>query len=697
MTWRSLGPSNIGGCMLGVAIDFSSNSRLYAAAASGGCWHLDYTVSAFPPAMTIGTQWAPLTDQQPLLYTTAVATCRRHPQTVYYATGHYNLPWPAQVWRSDDRGANWLLPNQFDFGLIYRMIADPDDAMRVYLASTSGLWGTSTGGSAWNRLYTGNVWDVAMDPDDPAIVYAAIEGVGLIKTTNARPHRPLDFIPFWRRVLPWSFMPLPSMIRIGLGGQGDPNHRVVALKFEEEVWRHPHSAEDVQAWESKGKPGFSDPNSGQGSWDHVIAIDPFDDRVILAGAQDLYRTNGESEWQKVAGYGTETHSDQQQVIFDPAQPGVVYLANDGGVWSSRDSGATWFSLNGGLVTAELFHSGLSGGTVMATMYHEGLIGSTAVQTTNWSVLEGGSWEFSGAFGDPRRSGRFYIFKDTLGLRRFLVVPVGVLNAFDTDVGDFVPRSIDFDMRSNSNTIVVGTDDGRVMRALDGDSLTPTWTTEPGIPGGQAITGIAFEPGGPKLQFGRHRVTKHGVWAVDRSGALYSKPDINDNVPWQHRGTSKITTDAIRFRGPLGQGSQIEEVKGLGVDAESSACVYLLRWTGIEMTPDGGASWSTINGTGPDTLPPKGLISIFPHPTQGSTLLVASSAGLYVSLDRGSHWHLFGEGLPTAPISQAFMAAGHLYVCTIGRGLWWRDISHWGSYLMGPLRTTIAEVGPHISG
>jgi hypothetical protein len=29
-----------------------------------------------------------------------------------------------------------------------------------------------------------------------------------------------------------------------------------------------------------------------------------------------------------------------------------------------------------------------------------------------------------------------------------------------------------------------------------------------------------------------------------------------------------------------------------VDAESSGCVYLLRWDGIEMTTDGGLTWST---------------------------------------------------------------------------------------------------------
>jgi photosystem II stability/assembly factor-like uncharacterized protein len=695
VTWSSLGPTNIGGCTLGVAIDGAGPNRVYALGSSGGCWHLEHTAYSWPFGTRVGTRWMPLTDQLPLLYSTAIGVCRNHPRSLYFATGHYSrgLGFPAQIWRSDDAGANWALPSRQDLGLVFRIAVDPDDPNRIYVASTNGLFASPNGGVAWDELYGGHVvWDVAIDPDDASILYAGVQNVGLIKTTNARPHHRLPMPPFFRTVLPWRNMPNPSVIRIGVGGQGSPDSRLIALKFDNEVRTHASSAEG-SGWTSQGSPGGLENLGWPGPWDHVIAVDPFDDAVILAGAQDLYRTDvGGGSWTKVAGYGAATHPDQQQVVFDPLRQGVVYLANDGGVWGSIDSGATWpLDLTRGLEDAELFHVGISGGSAMADMYHEGFIGTTAMQTKEWDVFEGGMpWEWTNLIGDPKRSGRFFVMGDTLGLHRLenWGWPFGTQSSFDPNIGDFTPRSIAFDMRTGSGTIVVGTDDGRLMRALDGGSPKPTWATEP-VNGeaGSAINGISFVPGGPKIHFGFRRTWRNGVWAADEYGRLYGKPDINEHIPWEHRGTSAIGM-RIMIMGPApgkpGKVNDFDSVRDLAVDAESSGCVYLLRWNGVEMTPDGGGTWSTINGTAPASLPGQGLLSIFSHPTRGRTLIVASSGGMYVSLDRGQRWHLFGEGLPRAPIAHAFMVDQHLYACTIGRGLWRRDLTGWWS-IFGPYR------------
>lgn len=701
MSWTSLGPSNIGGCMQGVAVDFSRRDRIYAAASGGGVWHLDYTLIQTIFGSFAVTGWLPLTDGQPLLYVTAVASCRHVPRTVYYATGRYDDGgWPARIWRSDDAGGTWQGPSFWNFGYVYKMVVDPDDPLRVYVASMNGLWGSSNGGLYWTQLYPGRAWDVAMDPDDPAVLYAGIKDVGLVKTLNARPRHALAMPTFWRVVWPWSAMPSPSMIRIGVGGLGGPDHRVVAVKFGNEVRVHPASAEDASLWVSKGTPGSGDrfDNLGQNEWDHTIAVDPFDDQVILAGAQMLYRTDdGGTSWTKVAGYGTDVHPDQQQVVFDPVQPGVVYLANDGGIWGSHDSGVTWSDLSSGLVTAELFRAGVSGGAAMADMYHEGFVGTTDPPSTNWTVYEGGSpWEWTTIVGDPKRPGRFFVLGNTLGLHWLTASVFGPdVTTFNENIGDFRPLAIEFDLRMTSNTIAVGTDDGRIMRALDGDSDTPTWTEEQGIPQGEAITGIAMVPAGARLQFGFRRSWQNGIWAVNKRGELFSKSDINDNVTWHRRGISKISADAMILQTYEGKRAPVRDVAGLAVDAELSGCVYLLRWDGIEMTPDGGSSWSTINGSGTGALPSLGLLSIFAHPTKGSTLIVAAANGMYISLNRGGSWRLFGDGLPSAPISHAFMVGGTLYACSIGRGLWKRNVAGWGT-ILGSLRDASQNASVHAS-
>ena len=287
---------------------------------------------------------------------------------------------------------------------------------------------------------------------------------------------------------------------------------------------------------------------------------------------------------------------------------------------------------------------------MSDMYHEGIIGTTDVQSPHWRVEEGGSWEFADIYGDPKRFGRFYVFSAKLGLRLFFGGSFFTIGGFNTNVGDFTPKSIAFDLRSNSNTIVVGISDGKVMRALNGDSLTPTWVASPGIDlAGDPITGLAFVPGGPKIEFGPLRSWRTGIWAASASGKLFGKGDINDDHAWQLRGTSASGGGVI----------------DLAVNAEHRGRVYLLRDGGVEMTPNGGQTWLAVNGTGTDALPDKGLKSIFAHPSQGSTLLVGAVGGIYASFDEGQHWQRFDVGLPNAEIKHVFMVGDTLYACTVG--------------------------------
>jgi plastocyanin len=50
-----------------------------------------------------------------------------------------------------------------------------------------------------------------------------------------------------------------------------------------------------------------------------MAVDPQNERILFAGASNLYRsTNGGTSWTQVGGYGTNVHADMQAVVFDPA-------------------------------------------------------------------------------------------------------------------------------------------------------------------------------------------------------------------------------------------------------------------------------------------------------------------------------------------------------------------------------------------
>jgi len=670
--------------MFGIAVDPTSNTGLYAVAASGGCWRLRYDLYAIPtvsvssggflPSFDVGTtyfgspHWSPLTDNLPLLYMTALAVCERHPATVYCVTGHRNRAWPTQVWRSDDSGANWRQRSTPSFSLTHQIAIDPDDPERLYAATHSGLQRSADGGASWETIYNGVTWDLALDPDNASILYAGVENVGVVRTSNARP---LDFTigsagiissypfrPFWSTILPWSRANAPAgpVIKLSVGA-GEPRNRTIAAKLDQEVFLNHRSGRGT--WDSKGKWG----GAGYRDWCHVVAADPYDPDVILAGAENLFRTrNSGEDWSQVAGYGSASHSDQQHVVFDRRQRGVAYLANDGGIWGSHDGGSTWFDLNAGLVTSELFHTGVSGGAAMADMYHQGLVASTQLTTANWATIEGGSWEFTDVYGDPVRPGRFYVFSSTLGLRRLSRQAVPVIDVsggwppsinirgeerdvgdFNTNVGNFMPRSIEFDRRPGSNTIVVGTANGQVMRALDGDSLTPTWRAETGLnSSGSPVTGVTFAPNRPAR-----------YWAICDSGAVFSKTDINGSGGWTAAGNAS------------------PGVIDLAVSAADENRLYALHDSGVETSPDGGRSWAWMNGSGTTALPTTGLKSVFSHPLEPTLVIVGAVGGIFATIDQGSRWTRYDRGLPNAEIKQVFLAGGVLYATTVGRGLWRR--------------------------
>ena len=335
------------------------------------------------------------------------------------------------------------------------------------------------------------------------------------------------------------------MIQIALGRRGTDLNRTVAVKFDQQIFVNqrggrPENVDGVEAWQSKGeiKGDGQTGGDGQGDFCHVIAIDPFNNDIMLAGAQNLFRTiNGGNSWAQVAGYYPDgtccvggVHPDQQSVIFDDRWPGVVYLCNDGGVFRSTDRGATWTDFNTGLITAQFYHMGVSGDRAVSNMFHQGIAETKDMSRRQW-LAKGFGWEFSQVYGDPKRTDFFYIFDKPAGrLWRKRLPEVGTRD-FVT-IGEFKPPGVDYgwsiavDTRPSSDTLLLGTDNpAQILRSLNGHSDSPKWNTEPGITiDKEAIVSIAFAPSKPGM-----------AYAVSGSGRVFRKYDVNTEKKWVEMG------------------------------------------------------------------------------------------------------------------------------------------------------------------
>ena len=192
ITWRDIGPVDQGGRIVDLATVPGEPYTWYVAYASGGLWK---TTNG-------GGSFEPLFDDQPTMIMGDIAVDPNAPATIWVGTGENNSSRSSYgglgVFRSDDAGETWRETGLRASDRIGRVLIDPRDGDRVFVAALGklyteggerGVYRTIDGGESWVQVLPGGDWtgaiDLAFKPDDPDTVYAA---------TWERERRPWDFV-----------------------------------------------------------------------------------------------------------------------------------------------------------------------------------------------------------------------------------------------------------------------------------------------------------------------------------------------------------------------------------------------------------------------------------------------------------------------------------------------------------------------
>jgi photosystem II stability/assembly factor-like uncharacterized protein len=130
----------------------------------------------------------------------------------------------ADLWRSTDQGDTWSLVGTFD--LFFSFAASPLVEGTLYVGQPGQVAKSVDGGQTWTFTAVGEpghaVVGLALDPEDPQVVYAALLGKGVFRSTDGgATWSPLGTWPGWSiRSGPVVDPVDPSIVYVGTGEVG---------------------------------------------------------------------------------------------------------------------------------------------------------------------------------------------------------------------------------------------------------------------------------------------------------------------------------------------------------------------------------------------------------------------------------------------------------------------------------------------
>lgn len=182
LAWRSIGPVVQGGRVVDIESVPGQPYTFYVAYATGGVWKTTNNGGSFEP----------LTDRLFNTVTGDIAVDPSRPDTLWVGAGEPNAARSNYgghgVYVSHDGGASFRHTGLADADRIARILVDPRDGDRVFVAAAGRLYSpggsrgvflSEDGGDSWRQVLAGEgEWtgasDLVMHPSDPDTLYAAL-------------------------------------------------------------------------------------------------------------------------------------------------------------------------------------------------------------------------------------------------------------------------------------------------------------------------------------------------------------------------------------------------------------------------------------------------------------------------------------------------------------------------------------------
>jgi len=638
-SWAVEGPDNIGGRVTDLAFHPTNPYIIYAGMASGGVFR----------STDGGTTWQPISDDLPVLTIGAIAVDPKHPDTIYVGTGEANahsFSWFGMgMYKSTDGGATWKYIGLEETHYIGRIIIDPINTSRIWVAGTGSLFGTNPERGVYRSLDGGASWDLvlsltdstaaidlAIDPSHPDTIFAAMwERVrGLNYRRSGGPssgiYRSYDGGDTWVELtngLPTG----PDVGRIGIAVCASSPNVVYAIyddraTYTAQVYK---STDGGDSWTRTNDSALSGIYSSYGWYFGQIRVSPVDRNLVFAMGIYLYRsTDGGDSWSEV---GSSNHVDHHALVFDPTNPSRIFEGNDGGVYVSTNSGATWTKLYNqptnqfyAIEIDYLDPERLYGGT-----QDNGTLRTLTGAIDDWEMIFGGDGFY--CIVDPTNSDVIYAEYQFGNLYKSTDLGYTWSSALDGVGSDRVNWMMPVVMDPTDNRVLyLGT--YRVYKTVDGagwwDPISGDLTDGDHGGGFGTITTIAVAPSDPSVIY--VGTDDSNVWVTTNGGSSWQ--NISGSLP--NRWVTRVAVD------PTDASIAYVTFSGLRWDEDIG---YVYR------TDDYGSTWTDVTGN----LPGAPVNAIVVDPLVPSRIIVGSDVGCFYSEMAGTNWEVLGTGLPPVPV------------------------------------------------
>ncbi len=680
--WEFAGPTNVGGRITDIEMHPEDPNTIFACAATGGIYK----------SIDQGKVWDQIFDGYATLSMGDMAIAKTDKRVLYVGTGEPNggngsVTYDGYgVYKSTDEGASFTHVGLENAGGIGKVIIDPTNADRVFVACMGnlfsnnpdrGVYRTTDGGQSWQRvLYisdsTGAI-DLVMHPTNPNIVFATMwERVrhathrsygglssGLFRSTDGG--------DTWTQLT--NGLPTGAISRIGVDlCESQPDIMYAHYSDANRNWIDLFKSTD-------GGDTWAGTNSNiQGNyWEGKVYVDPTNPDIVWSmGVSMWYSSNGAQSWRNL----NDVWADQHAVHVHPTDNQFLILGNDGGVYISTDGTAN----NTKVLTLPI------------TQFY-----TCEVNYNDPNDIMGGTQD---------RGTQRSITGDDMGW-----VSINGGDGFIVRVDPSDPKYM-----------YAASQRGGFRRSINGGSRFSGAN-----PNGQDRynwkTPYVLDPKDPKtLYLGSHRVYKSTNRAASWS-RISNDLTNGDQPPWNY-GTistlavSPVNTDIIYagtddgnvWVNPEGSGFAnwvkisdalpVRWVSCVAADPFEEQTAYV-TFTGLRYydylphvfkTTDMGSTWTDISGNLPDF--PVGNIQI--DPEIPNTYYVATDGGVFVTYDGGTNWDLMAPGMPFSPVLDLniHQPTRTLVAATFGRSMWRIKLKSASSIVDTELKTSSLVTYPN---